>query len=132
VDSRRCISYLTIEKKSELTATEHTMAGDWAFGCDICQDVCPYNKSPEPVAMRELKEGVRVHREEPASTFLQLLSNRQFERRFERSPLLRAGKRRLVKRAEAIANEALQQAAEKQSGSNPPRRTGLPQSKELL
>ncbi|MGI8905904.1 MAG: tRNA epoxyqueuosine(34) reductase QueG [Candidatus Sumerlaeaceae bacterium] len=104
VDATRCISYLTIEKKTELSAAEHDACGEWAFGCDICQDVCPYNKSPEPVAIPELAEGVRVHRNEPASTFLQLLSNRQFERRLNRSPLLRAGKRRLQKRVAAIEN----------------------------
>jgi epoxyqueuosine reductase len=98
VDATRCISYLTIEKKTELSPAEHASCGDWAFGCDICQDVCPYNKTPAPVQMPEFREGVRLVRREPASTFLQLLSNRQFARRFDRSPLLRAGKRRMTTR----------------------------------
>lgn len=114
VDATRCISYLTIEKKTELTEAEHSMSGEWAFGCDICQDVCPYNKTPQPAAMRELKEGVIVHRNEPASTFFQLISNRQFERRLERSPLLRPGKRRLLQRVDRIVNSNDANAMEKE------------------
>ncbi|MBI1293083.1 tRNA epoxyqueuosine(34) reductase QueG [bacterium] len=43
LDSRRCISYLTIEKKGALTDEESAMLNGWLVGCDICQDVCPYN-----------------------------------------------------------------------------------------
>jgi len=45
VDARKCISYHTIENKGELPAALQEKFGKWAFGCDICQDVCPYNKS---------------------------------------------------------------------------------------
>lgn len=47
VDARSCISYLTIEKRGELSDEESTMIGDWTFGCDICQEVCPFNQ-PRP------------------------------------------------------------------------------------
>jgi len=43
LDSRRCISYLTIEHRGGFTGTEQGMVGDWLFGCDVCQDVCPWN-----------------------------------------------------------------------------------------
>ena len=43
LDARRCISYLTIEHRGEFTAEEHEWAGDWLFGCDVCQDICPWN-----------------------------------------------------------------------------------------
>lgn len=43
LDSRRCISYLTIEHQGEIDAAWHDGIGDWIFGCDICQDVCPWN-----------------------------------------------------------------------------------------
>jgi epoxyqueuosine reductase len=43
LDSRRCISYLTIEHHGEIDAARHDGIGDWIFGCDICQDVCPWN-----------------------------------------------------------------------------------------
>jgi len=43
VDSNRCISYLTIEHKGEIEEKYHTSIENWVFGCDICQDVCPWN-----------------------------------------------------------------------------------------
>ncbi len=48
MDARRCISYLTIEKKSELTPEEAASLHGWAYGCDGCQEVCPWNvRAPE-------------------------------------------------------------------------------------
>lgn len=44
VDARRCISYLTIEHKGEIDAELRETYDDWVFGCDICQDVCPFNR----------------------------------------------------------------------------------------
>lgn len=44
VDSRRCISYLTIEHKGVFTPEQRESVGDWTFGCDVCQEVCPFNQ----------------------------------------------------------------------------------------
>ncbi len=43
VDATKCISYLTIEHKGEIDKQYHTDIENWVFGCDICQDVCPWN-----------------------------------------------------------------------------------------
>ncbi len=43
LDSRKCISYLTIEYRGDFDATQSKMVGDHLYGCDICQEVCPYN-----------------------------------------------------------------------------------------
>ena len=48
-DAQQCISYTTIEKKSPMTASEHKSAEGWIFGCDICQEVCPFNKESLPM-----------------------------------------------------------------------------------
>jgi epoxyqueuosine reductase len=44
VDGSRCVSYLTIEHRSAIDESFHEAMGDWIFGCDICQDVCPHNQ----------------------------------------------------------------------------------------
>lgn len=45
VDARKCISYLTIEHRGEFSPEQAAMVGDWTFGCDVCQEVCPFNQA---------------------------------------------------------------------------------------
>lgn len=44
VDGSKCISYFTIELKESIPPSYHQQIGEWAFGCDVCQDVCPWNR----------------------------------------------------------------------------------------
>jgi len=44
VDGSKCISYFTIELRDEIPEEHHRQMGEWIFGCDICQDVCPWNR----------------------------------------------------------------------------------------
>ncbi|MDG5765835.1 tRNA epoxyqueuosine(34) reductase QueG [Balneolales bacterium ANBcel1] len=54
VDGSKCISYFTIELRDEIPEEYHRQMGEWIFGCDICQDVCPWNRRAEPGAEERL------------------------------------------------------------------------------
>lgn len=49
MDARKCISYLTIEHRSEIDADLAARSGEWVFGCDVCQEVCPHNRAIPPL-----------------------------------------------------------------------------------
>jgi len=55
IDASRCISYLTIEKKGEIPSEFQGKLNKWIFGCDVCQDVCPWNQKAKPLETEELK-----------------------------------------------------------------------------
>ncbi|MTI88368.1 MAG: tRNA epoxyqueuosine(34) reductase QueG [Balneolaceae bacterium] len=60
VDASRCISYLTIEHKGEIDKKYHTNMENWIFGCDICQDVCPWNSKSVIATFEDLHPRDRV------------------------------------------------------------------------
>lgn len=100
MDARRCISYLTIEHEGEIEAGLERGIGRNVFGCDICQDVCPWNRRPAIVRDSELSE--RGELVNPSLEWLAAMSEAEFERVFNGSPVRRAGYagfRRNVERA---------------------------------
>jgi epoxyqueuosine reductase len=93
LDATRCISYLTIEKKGEIPDELRQPVGGLIYGCDICQDVCPWNVR----FSRKLKETAFVPREALAGKDPQTLardlmkmSQDEFSAAFKRSPMKRA------------------------------------------
>lgn len=89
IDSNRCISYLTIELKEHMAKKFEEQIGDWAFGCDICQDVCPWNSDAEKGHIEDLKPREKVLAT-PQSSWSELEED-EFEKIFEGSAVRRAG-----------------------------------------
>jgi epoxyqueuosine reductase len=88
IDSNACISYLTIEKHTELSVDEKANLNNWAFGCDICQDVCPWNRFASPTTEPRFNTGewTNWNKEE-----WKQLTPENFKDTFGKSPLTRAG-----------------------------------------
>lgn len=88
IDNKRCISYLTIELRGAIPRELRPLVGDWVFGCDICQDVCPVNRK----AMGSLEPAFRQRHDFAAPALIPLLDLDQagFSARFRRSPIKRA------------------------------------------
>jgi epoxyqueuosine reductase len=90
LDARRCISYLTIEHTAEFSDAEQRLVGEWLFGCDVCQDVCPWNvKFARPTGDVEL--GVRPEIADPDLAALLAGEPGAFERQFGDTPFERPG-----------------------------------------
>jgi epoxyqueuosine reductase len=89
VDARRCISYLTIELEGPIPRELRPLVGDWIFGCDICQEVCPWNRFAPPA--REARLHARALAGWSLERFL-ALDEREFLELFATSPIRRAGR----------------------------------------
>ena len=88
IDNRRCISFLTIELRGPIPREMRPLIGDWVFGCDICQDVCPVNRKAEPGLEPAFRQ--RHDFAAPALIPLLYLDDQQFSERFRGSPIKRA------------------------------------------
>jgi epoxyqueuosine reductase len=100
LDSNQCISYLTIEKRGTILENMREGMGRHVFGCDICQDVCPWNRKAPPTSAAEFQP--RENLVNPALEWLAEISAEEFRERFRRSPIRRA-KRTGIRRNAAIA-----------------------------
>ena len=99
IDARRCISYLTIEHPGTLDAWEADAIGDWIFGCDVCQEVCPVNAEADDTGP------LRVPLV-PLIAWLLPMGTRAFQRTFVDTALTRAGRHRLLRNAIAALGNA--------------------------
>lgn len=98
LDARRCISYLTIELKGWIPRELRSQMGNWIYGCDVCQDVCPFNR----FAMESDELGFRPggwDRIAPPLAQLLELDQASFNHRFANSPIKRIKRHRLLRNA---------------------------------
>jgi epoxyqueuosine reductase len=109
LDARRCISYLTIELKGAMPRHLRPLVGNHIFGCDICQEVCPYNVKAQATA--EAAFGPRSGLLAPQLIPLLSLTEVEFRQRFRGSPILRAKRRGFLRNvAVALGNLKCQEA----------------------
>jgi len=120
LDARRCISYLTIELPGPISREMRPLMGNWVFGCDVCQEVCPYNRAAphgddastlsgarrtRRVASSDLRpapcevEGTAILDAPPPLVELLALDEDAFRTRFRGTAVLRAKRRGLVRNA---------------------------------
>lgn len=97
LDARRCISYLTIEHRDTIDHDLAESLGDWMFGCDICQEVCPWNRRaalsdhaiPQPVASLTPADLIEILQMDEA----------KFRQRYRHTPLWRSKRRGILRNA---------------------------------
>ena len=102
LDARRCISYLTIELKDDIPTDLRPLIGDWVFGCDICQMVCPWNRFA-------VEGDPAFGTQNPSHSLTEELeiTSQEFNQRFKRTPIKRAKRRGYLRNvAVALGNTA--------------------------
>jgi epoxyqueuosine reductase len=109
VDANRCIAYLTIEHKGFIPLDMRPQLGTWIFGCDVCQQVCPWNKKTSELNPESLEDVIYddlftpLPGLPPESLSAELvLTPQEFNRKFKGSPIKRTKRRGYLRNA-AIA-----------------------------
>ena len=100
LDARRCISYLTIELRESIPEELRAPMGDWLFGCDICQEVCPWNRKAPAGAEPAFHARADLDGLDPVE--LLGLSEEAFRQRFRGTALMRSKRRGLLRNAAIV------------------------------
>jgi epoxyqueuosine reductase len=100
MDARQCISYLTIELRGPMEESLRPLLGDWLFGCDVCQEVCPWNRK----APATTEPAFAASPEDANIDLFELLdlSLEEFQQRFKGTALTRAKRSGLLRNAAII------------------------------
>jgi epoxyqueuosine reductase len=109
IDARKCISYLTIENKGGIPENLRSKIGNRIFGCDICQEVCPFNigrAHRQQIKINQLKSDFGVGDLLDLRTILSIKSDEEFLKMFAGTPLMRAKRRGLLRNACVVAGNS--------------------------
>ncbi|MFC1750253.1 tRNA epoxyqueuosine(34) reductase QueG [Pseudomonadota bacterium] len=103
MDANRCISYLTIEKKGRIPKQFHKKMGNKIFGCDACQEICPYNMAhAKELTFEDLKHTQIAGHSLKIDEVSNIKTDKQFTERFAGSPLMRAKRKGLQRNAKIV------------------------------
>lgn len=106
LNATKCISYWTIESKTPAPEPLRAQIGDWLFGCDLCQTVCPWNEKAFGPTMKTLTTPTKPNNRQDLIKELRHIlqsSNKELEKQWKDTPLERAGGRGLKKNAVIVA-----------------------------
>ncbi|MEK6565358.1 MAG: tRNA epoxyqueuosine(34) reductase QueG [Bacteroidota bacterium] len=107
LDSNKCISYLTIEHHGDIPLAPQFE--NWIYGCDICQDVCPWNKFQQET--NESTFTPREHNRNPSLAELESITEKEFQERFRKSPIKRTKHRGFVRNVKAVQQKTRETVA---------------------
>jgi epoxyqueuosine reductase len=103
LDARRCISFLTIENRGPIPRELRPSIGPWAFGCDVCQEACPFNRSGAPDPWPEFAAAAGVGPRIDLVEVLAIDDDEVFRARYRRTPLRHAKRAGLCRNAAVVA-----------------------------
>ncbi len=109
LDARKCISYLTIENKGSIPEDLRSKIGNRLFGCDACQEACPFNQGRahhQTITINKLKSEYGAGELLDIKEVLSIKSDEQFTERFAGTPLMRAKRRGLLRNACVVAGNS--------------------------
>jgi epoxyqueuosine reductase len=98
VDAPRCLSFQTIEQRGAIPRNIRASLGEWVFGCDVCQEVCPYTKAAATVDDPEVLPR-SIENAYPSLTWLLSMTEAEFRETYRATPVLRAKRRGLARNA---------------------------------
>jgi epoxyqueuosine reductase len=107
LDAGLCISYLTIENKDGIPTGLRAFMGDWVFGCDVCQEVCPYNQRPALTPWQEFQPQQGAGHHLDLVSLLRIDSETEFRARFGHTPLRRPKRRGMLRNALVVLGNQL-------------------------
>ncbi len=103
IDSNLCISYLTIENRGDIPLALRPKIGNWLFGCDLCQDICPHNVRAQPTKVQDFQSIPIGAQNISLSQILSIETDDEFTQIFAGTPIMRAKRRGLIRNACVVA-----------------------------
>lgn len=104
VNAPKCLSFQTIEQRGAIPRDLRPLLGDWVFGCDVCQDVCPYTRAAKPSLDQSIMPK-RIENAYPSLPWLLSMTETAFRSIYSGTPVLRAKRRGMARNAAvALAN----------------------------